>query len=112
MIAKDTLRVFVVTDAVLRVADDVRGTPPALFGDLWTALRDCLESRILRSASGGRASTEETSPRTGSSRKTEHLLDIYSGKTLGTFRIILSLFWPLRALQLRLVKIVKKGKRT
>ena len=55
---------------------------------------------------------EETSPRAGSSRKTEHLLDIYSGKTLGTFRIILSLFWPLRALQLRLVKIVKKGKRT
>lgn len=70
---------FVVADAVLRVADDVRGTPPVLFGDLWMTLRDCLESRILRSASGGRASTEETSPRTGSSRKTEHLLDIYSG---------------------------------
>ena len=112
MIAKDALKEFVLTDAVLRVADDVRGTPPVLFGDLWMALRDCLESRILRSTSGGRASTEETSPRTGSSRKTEHLLDIYSGKTLGTFRIILSLFWPLRALQLRLVKIVKKGKRT
>ena len=65
--------------------------------------------RSSTSARGGKASTGRTLPRTGSSRKAEHLLETYSGKTLGTFRFILSLFWPLRALQLRLVKIVKEG---
>ena len=64
--------------------------------------------RSSTSTREGRSSTG-TLPRTGSSRKVEHLLETYSGKTLGTFRLILSLFWPLRALQLRLVKIVKKG---